>query len=411
MNNALTLSDILARRLNLQWYEGIAIVRSVAERLLEQSSVEPRIPELQQIELAADGSVTLAGGGSAKEPVRRLGQLLQALLNDAEVPVQLRLAVSQATAPIPSYASMAEFDQALAYFERPDRPATLKALYARALAAGPAATTDGSPTLDRIAPLPQLSGPTTLARSSPKNFRRLITAGLAFAGIVALATAGTLYVRSVGIPVNAGEVSRVTVAAADAVGAAVMTGVSAVSDRAGLGRLVSVDDDSPAPAKPVASPVPAGNGTKLIRRSAAVEPRPIPADDEGLSGSVIAYEIPTHLETAMAAPALERSTSDAVDDAAPQEVYTSASDGVTPPVNTRQQLPRTLPPLAELADLSRIEMVIAPDGSVESAKLLDARSDVLGGMFLSAVKAWEFYPAMKDGVAVRYRKLILVSFE
>ncbi len=73
--------------------------------------------------------------------------------------------------------------------------------------------------------------------------------------------------------------------------------------------------------------------------------------------------------------------------------------------------PRTLPPTVNLDDLSRIEIVIAPDGSVESARLLDNRPDVLGGMFLSAVKAWEFHPATKDGVAVRYRKMILVSFE
>ncbi len=68
--------------------------------------------------------------------------------------------------------------------------------------------------------------------------------GLALTAVVALATAGTLYVRSTGMPVKVGEVSRVTVAAADAVGAAVMTGVSAVSDRAGLGRLVPADEDS-----------------------------------------------------------------------------------------------------------------------------------------------------------------------
>ena len=48
---------------------------------------------------------------------------------------------------------------------------------------------------------------------------------------------------------------------------------------------------------------------------------------------------------------------------------------------------------------------------MESARLLGNRRDVLGGMFLSAAKAWEFHPATKDGVAVRYRKTILVSFE
>ena len=64
-----------------------------------------------------------------------------------------------------------------------------------------------------------------------------------------------------------------------------------------------------------------------------------------------------------------------------------------------------------VAKLSRIELIIARDGSVESAKLLGNRRDVQGGMFLSAAKSWQFRPATKDGVAVRYRKTILVSFE
>ncbi len=84
---------------------------------------------------------------------------------------------------------------------------------------------------------------------------------------------------------------------------------------------------------------------------------------------------------------------------------------MTPPVDVRPQLPRQLPPTVDPASLSRIELIIARDGSVESARLLGNRPDVQGGMFLSAAKAWEFRPATKDGVAVRYRKMILVSFE
>ena len=140
MTDALPLSDLLARRLNLEWYEGVAIVRGVAERLLEHQGAAVRIPELHQIELAADGSVALAGGVAANEPVRRLGQLLQAMLTDAEVPVQLRLIVSQATAPIPSYSSLGEFDQALGVF-RAARP--------RRTAEGPVRTGAGGRSPDR----------------------------------------------------------------------------------------------------------------------------------------------------------------------------------------------------------------------------------------------------------------------
>jgi outer membrane biosynthesis protein TonB len=214
------------------------------------------------------------------------------------------------------------------------------------------------------------------------------------------------------MPVKTGEVSRVTVAAADALGAAMITGVSAVSDRAGLGRLVSADEASPPPAQAIALPSARRTNTKLVRRGTAAEP-PVPTSgSDDLFGTVVAYEAPPHLATAIATTAQETSTSaNGVDTATALEVYTPASEGVTPPVYVRQQLPRTLSPTVDLANLSRIEMVIAPDGSVESARLLDSRPDVLGGMFLSAVKAWEFHPAIKDGVAVRYRKMILVSFE
>ena len=62
MNSSLRLSDLLMRRLSLQWYEAIAIVRSVAEPLLDHQGAGMPIPEPHQIALCADGSVTLAGG-------------------------------------------------------------------------------------------------------------------------------------------------------------------------------------------------------------------------------------------------------------------------------------------------------------------------------------------------------------
>ena len=249
MTDALTLSDVLARRLNLQWHEGIAIVRGVAERLLQQESTGLRIPELHPIEHCADASVALVGGGGAKEPVRRLGQLLQAVLNDAEVPVQLRLVLSQATAPTPSYASLSVFDRELAFFERPDRAGLIKAVFVRAQAAGPAATAGAvAPTLDSVAPLPEATSATLLTPSHKRNSRRMLVTGLALTAAVAVSTAGVLYVRSAGISVKEGEVSRVTVAAADAVGAAMIDGASAVSERVGLGRIVPADEAASSPA-------------------------------------------------------------------------------------------------------------------------------------------------------------------
>ena len=89
---------------------------------------------------------------------------------------------------------------------------------------------DAALTLDRIAPLPERSRRGDAAHRQRKNSRRLIGMAAAVLAVLALSGAAALYVRNAGMPVRAGKVSRATVAAADAVGAAVMAGVSAVSD-------------------------------------------------------------------------------------------------------------------------------------------------------------------------------------
>ena len=92
-------------------------------------------------------------------------------------------------------------------------------------------------------------------------------------------------------------------------------------------------------------------------------------------------------------------------------VYSPASAGVVPPVGIRPQLPRELPAHIDKNQLGRIELVVLPNGTVGSVKLLDLPHNVHEAMFLSAVKAWEFRPAMKDGRPVSYRKVIWMAFQ
>jgi len=56
-----------------------------------------------------------------------------------------------------------------------------------------------------------------------------------------------------------------------------------------------------------------------------------------------------------------------------------------------------------------VEVVISETGEVEQVKLLAAPQDVHESMLLSAIKAWHFEPAVKDGQAVRYRQIIPIS--
>src|SRR5687767_8560281 len=149
------LSEVLGSDQQLEWYESVAIVRDVVERQLEGSEESPMVPALDQVQLSPDGHVVLLGGSVVEEPVRRMGQMLQAILSHSDPPVQLRLVASQATAPAPAYGSLREYSEALLFFERPGRSAILKVLYERA--APSASDRSGSrvaPTLDEIAPLP-----------------------------------------------------------------------------------------------------------------------------------------------------------------------------------------------------------------------------------------------------------------
>lgn len=407
MTTALTLSDLLTRRLSLRWYEGIAIARDVAARLLEHQS--SAIPELHQIELIADGAVTIAGGVAVNEPVRRLGQLVQVLLTDADVPVQLRLIVSRATAPTPSYSSLAEFDQALAYFERPDRTGLLKSLFVRAEAAGPLTSDDVPQTLDRLAPLCEAT-PNGQQVYRRRNVRRVTWAVAALAAVLALSGAVALYARRVDPTVKSRAVSR-AVAAADAVGATLLAGVSAMSDRVGLGRIVaaSAADALPGPPAPLRS---SADRPEVPPARSVVAP--VDSVEPGIEGmptrAVVVYEVP-EARTIEALPQSEDALSHMVDAPIDSVVYAAGADRVSPPVEVRPHLPRRLPPTVDPANLSRIELTVSRDGSVESARLLGNRRDLQGGMFLSAAKAWRFRPAMKDGLAVRYRMTILVSFE
>src|SRR5262245_49070269 len=116
MSDSVTLATILGSQVSIQWFEAVAVVREIADRLLEVAS-DRAIPELQQIRLSPEGYLDIVGVIPTDEPVRRMGQLLQALVAHADAPVQLRLVITQATAPTPAYTSIREYSEALGFFE------------------------------------------------------------------------------------------------------------------------------------------------------------------------------------------------------------------------------------------------------------------------------------------------------
>jgi hypothetical protein len=448
MTEALTLSDVLARGVAVQWHEAVAVVRAVAEALIGSPEDTLHLPELHQIRVQPTGRVAVIGGTVVQEPVRRLGQLLQATLGQSEPPVQLRLLISQATAPIPTYASMREIDEALAYFERPGRDAVLRDLHTRAWQAAVVSAVETMPTLDTIAPLPLPHTPKTdrIKPGAKSTVRavRLVSIGVV---LVLLCGAGAQYLRVAGrMPAATRRVSTLVSRGLRVFGDTAVNGLSWVTERVGLGRMVSGETSAVEPLQSGAttvthparaertSPVssgtasaetaqsssPSGLGSTAARTdvavnvSGAVEPptdslsarmAPFAAFDlEPVVGPAFRSEAVTE------APALSNRPSGAHDAGgdAPA-IYSPRSEGVSSPIAVRPQLPRELPPDVNRSELRLIELVISPLGTVESVKLIGDPRNVHDSMLLSAAKAWVFRPAVKDGVPVRYRKTVSVA--
>jgi len=84
-------------------------------------------------------------------------------------------------------------------------------------------------------------------------------------------------------------------------------------------------------------------------------------------------------------------------------VYTAIDTEVAPPSLLRSRLPSD-PPLGVRSDsLPEVEIVVSPTGAVESVKLVTQQAGIGPSMMLSAIKAWRFQPATRDGEPVRYR--------
>ena len=113
--------------------------------------------------------------------IRQIGELLRTSLAESAFPVPLRLVITQACSTPPSYASIAELSSALEYFERPDRPGLIRAVYERAQGYQPV-----SAAVTQDTPEPEAEKP---ARPNKRQPRRIPKTAIA-----ASVAAGTLIV-------------------------------------------------------------------------------------------------------------------------------------------------------------------------------------------------------------------------
>ena len=131
---SLTLHDLLARGMHVEWFEAVAIVQALCARLLHDPPGGGRScarPARDRHHRRRRPSTSPAKARPTSRRSSASGQVLSALVAHQQMPVPLRLVALTAVSPSPPYASIGDLSSALDYYERPDRAAVVRAVYER----------------------------------------------------------------------------------------------------------------------------------------------------------------------------------------------------------------------------------------------------------------------------------------
>jgi hypothetical protein len=104
------------------------------------------------------------------------------------------------------------------------------------------------------------------------------------------------------------------------------------------------------------------------------------------------------VELAMSARALEE-----------ERIYTAGDPGVTPPRPLGRQLSTASIPRKSVPPTGRLEILVDRSGRVETVKLETPLNGYHDRMIVSAVKAWHYRPALKNGKPVRFNLTMSIN--
>ena len=393
MQNQFRLDDLLARDVVPQWFEGVAIVQLVCRQLRAEGR-ESVFPNPADILIVPGGSLAIAGGSDGK-PVQTAAHVLGLMLGN-DVPVRLRLAASQATATDGGFATLTEFSEALAYFERPNPESIIEAFRQRALMARPRET---APAV-RVDAGPAVENPTAPAPPAPRRSVSRLAVAIAmlsvFAAAFVLAVGGKLPDASI-LKIAAAESSETAAPAAVHGGP---KSASAATSRPNRDNAVSAAPTTRqvSPAVPrVRSILPAPPALQVVATTLSYQyPTVLPYE------RVIEVPETPRLEVVPVA-AIKNPDSEMMD-----RIYSQADPQVTLPLSVYPKFPidslRT-----SVSGGTTLELTIATNGLVERVRMLTAPRNIHEFMLLSAAKAWRFEPARIDGRPVRFRQLMTLT--
>lgn len=390
----ITLADVLLTDLQLEWHEAVALVREVIDRT-PAAARATAVAEPHQVELLHTGEAKVYGHTDAADPVQRLQRMLEMLLGQDRVPPQFADVLLQ------PHESVDAFSSALAYFERPYRAAILQNVYSRV------PVSQLPDTNELIASLRTATTEASAMDSPPVAPSPLLRYALCAVALVVLAFAAVVASMMMSAGISEPSADQTTL------GAKLSSGVAGVKAAVG-GAVASLGGGAPSVATPVEVDTQEQKSATGPRASNAHSKRPgASANESGLSTSNTgAAAVPGESAPNQAAPdqiAPGEVTGRVLDTEGSGRIYNADARDVIAPKFIRPQVPNELPSFKYGAHPPRIEVVVLRDGSVSSVKLLGAPRNVHDSMLLSAVKAWRFVPAMRDGTPVPYRMTISVG--
>jgi hypothetical protein len=407
--DTIRVGETLARGVPIRWDEAVALLQEVVDLVSSGGREDAPIPAFDDILIDREGAVTVHGTRRGERGPVAAGRALHTLLATADVPVALRLFVTQANAP-ETHASLKAFADGLAYFGRPGRADLIRAIYERHRAsAGATAPASARPAAPAT---PKKAAPSDQTAEQRHTAARWLMPAAAVVCVVGLAA-----VIWLGFGQGSGEASSV-VARAKAAIATVTPAIKSALAPATNSTPAAATESKPEKPSHSAPPRPRpGSGNRAPTRD-------LETSGAGSAGRSLFVAPPVEPPFPLSGPVQDLAAASAESVAAvtatehvvaPREnakaIYSEDDPDVQPPVMLYPALP---PPVffainAETVVLNRMELVIAADGSVERVRLVNGPTRMPDMMLLSGAKLWRFTPAVKDGVPVRYRTTVTWS--
>jgi cytoskeletal protein RodZ len=421
------LGDAFAAGVLPTWTESVALTRAIAWQLYREGSTAP-VPDLGDIALFSTGAIHLEGGDVYSDgQVAGVGAVMGQLLEHVSAPPQVMDVQRQALAVPPVYATLMEFHNALDFFARPDSKAVLVDYHSRATAA--LAQTETNQALEELKEKTKAAPPKEQKKKKKPERKKVPAWVIATAALLVVSLGGAAALYVMGGPSPESPVRQSANAALTAIseaGQKVQDATTNVVSKLIGGASATPSNESPANASPATPPAP----PVVAKRQTAAAPatgnaaatQPPSAAATAASGAAVPSSGAAAPSSGTATPSSGAAVpSPAPSTAAPTPempppatvdtgVYTAKSPDVAAPELVYPQLPTKPFSDGTTNQPGELDLLVLEDGTVGEVRLVPESNRLQDRMMVSAAKAWRFRPAQKNGLPVRYRMRIPITW-